>query len=295
MANRAAYLKSKQQHPLVVEDAPMPTPGPSQVVIKTRALAINPADAIIQSTGILIDTFPAILGFDIVGEIVSTGSAVQDFKLGDRVCGVSDSDLGNGSFQLFCAVDATGVAVLPENVSFEQGAVVPVGLCVAGVSLFQQDCLALPLPPLEGRGEANGKVVLVWGGASTVGSCAIQLAKAAGFEVAATSSERNFEYCRSLGASQVFDYKSASVVEEVVAACRSKASAGVFAAYLHDESLGACSKIASALGGKKTVATVIPPGMPLPGGLAEDVKVAFSRLSLQLVFRPVRLMQLQTI
>jgi NADPH:quinone reductase-like Zn-dependent oxidoreductase len=69
--------------------------------------------------------------------------------------------------------------------------------------------------------------VLVWGGASSVGSNGIQLAKAAGYEVITTASPKNFEYVKRLGASEVFDYRSPSVVEDLVNAFNTRTLAGV--------------------------------------------------------------------
>lgn len=63
---------------------------------------------------------------------------------------------------------------------------------------------------------ATGKTVLIWGGSTSVGSCAIQLAVAAGYEVVTTASPRNFDYVRQLGASEVFDYRDAAVVDTLV-------------------------------------------------------------------------------
>ena len=69
--------------------------------------------------------------------------------------------------------------------------------------------------------------MLIWAGASSVGINGIQLAKAAGYEVIATASEKNFEYVKRLGASEVFDYKSETVVDDIVASLKGKTLVGV--------------------------------------------------------------------
>jgi NADPH:quinone reductase and related Zn-dependent oxidoreductases len=80
--------------------------------------------------------------------------------------------------------------------------------------------------PTEPRQAPTGKALLIWGGAGSVGSNAIQLGVAAGYEVFSTASPKNFEYVKKLGVSQVFDYNSPTVVEDLVSALKGKALAG---------------------------------------------------------------------
>ena len=282
MSNKAAWLKTFKGETLTIEDAPMPSPQPHQILIKTRAIGINPADAAVQRLGMIYDAskFPIIMGFDVAGEVEAVGDEVTRFKVGDRVCAFP-IDLGShedyksqrGAFQSYCVANAALVAHVPENVGFAEAAVFPSCLSTAAYAMFMKEAMALSLPPVAGKAEPNGQVVVVWGGSSVVGSCAIQMATLAGYEVVATSSERNFEHCRSLGAMRVFDYKSESVVDDVVAACEGKKSAGVFVAYYNDESTVTCSHIASRLGGNAVVGTVVPPNLPTPEAAAKDVKI----------------------
>lgn len=116
---------------------------------------------------------------------------------------------------------------IPDNVEYTQGCVVPLGFATAAVCLFEKDMLALDYPQVGGT-PSNGKIFVVWGGSSALGSCAIQQATSAGYEVAATASEHNFDYCRRLGAKHVFDHRSANVIEDVVKALKGRDSAGVF-------------------------------------------------------------------
>jgi NADPH:quinone reductase-like Zn-dependent oxidoreductase len=131
----------------------------------------------------------------------------------------------NSSFQLYCATNAKGVAKLPSNVSYAQGSVLPLAISTAASALFQKDAHVLPHP--QPNAKPTGKIVLVWGGGSSVGSCAIQLVKSVGFEVATTASSRNHDYCTSLGAKYVFDHTKASVVDDIVMALKGKNFGGV--------------------------------------------------------------------
>ena len=289
MSNKAAYQKTYKSRPFSVEAAPMPTPKPHQIVIKTRAIGINPADAAVQNVGMVYDAaaHPVILGFDIAGEVHAVGQQVTRFKPGDRVCafpidmgsGEVESKLAHGAFQLYTVSNASLAALVPDNVSFSEAAVFPSCLSTAAWAMFTRETMALDLPPVSGRAAPNGKLVIIWGGSSVVGSCAIQMARLAGYTVIATSSTLNFEHCRSLGAEAVFDYKSPSVIDDIIAACKAtgKECAGAFVAYFHDDSTIACSQIVSQLGGSKVVGTVVPPHMPAPEAVTKDVKITASK------------------
>jgi NADPH:quinone reductase-like Zn-dependent oxidoreductase len=84
--NQAAYLV-KAGTPLEVKDAPMPTAGPGEIVVKNAAVAINPLDCHMQDSGVFVQQWPAIFGCDVAGEVCEVGSGVQRFKKGDRVIG----------------------------------------------------------------------------------------------------------------------------------------------------------------------------------------------------------------
>lgn len=82
--NQAAYL-DKAGTPLVVRDAPLPTPLASEIVVKNAAVAINPLDCHMLDLGVFIRTWPAIFGCDVAGVIYEVGEGVTGFKKGDRV------------------------------------------------------------------------------------------------------------------------------------------------------------------------------------------------------------------
>lgn len=284
MSNRAAILPEAQAHPLKVDDFPMPVAGPHQMIVKNHAVAVNPADAIVQKMGALVTNFPAVLGEDLAGEVVSVGPEVTRFKVGDRVVAMA-SDIKFttdapylGAFQLYCRVDDDVAAKIPESVSYTDACVLPLCMCTAAASTHVKENLALPYPQLNPK--PTGTVVLIWGASSSVGSCAVQLALASGCEVATTSSARNLEYCRGLGAKFPFDYKSETIVDDVVNALNGRQSAGVFCCVQDPDSLRNCARIASKLGGKKFVATVLPPlpQFSMPDGLPDDVTMGWSKL-----------------
>ncbi|KAL4960132.1 zinc-binding alcohol dehydrogenase family protein [Aspergillus stella-maris] len=133
--------------------------------------------------------------------------------------------LEDTAFQEYTLVAQNLASTIPDGLKYEEAVVLPLGLSTAACGLFQEDFLNLQYPKSP-RAPSTGKTLLVWGGASSVGSNAIQLAVAAGYDVIATSSPKNFSYVRSLGASQVFNYNSPTVIEDLVTALEDRTLAG---------------------------------------------------------------------
>jgi NADPH:quinone reductase-like Zn-dependent oxidoreductase len=275
--NLAAWIDGPGK-PVRVEEAPMPQTEADEVLIRSHAVAMNPVDGAIFKTGLIIQNWPAVIGEDVAGIVEAVGSAVTRFKPGDRVLACLDLEAKRsnlGCFQEYCCSPEVLTAKLPDNVNFVDGCVLPLGLTTAACSLFQSGNNELPLPNVNPK--PNGKVFTVWGGSSSVGSCAIQLAKAAGFEVATTCSSHNVQYCKDLGADHVFEYTKDTIVDDVVKALKGKESAGVFDAVMPADTIIKSAEIAHRLGGKKHVATVMVGMGPqvVPDGLPEDVTTSY--------------------
>lgn len=255
--NRAAWMEAKHAS-LKVGPAPYTPPGAGQIVVRNRVVAINPVDWIVQRTGNLTFPYikyPWILGEDSAGEVVEVGAQVSRFKPGDRVlchCAANakhHNRAAEGAFQEYSVVMQNMAAPIPAWMDFEQAAVLPLAVSTAACGLYQKDQLALPHPSFSPK--ATGGTVLVWGGSTSVGSNAIQLAVASGCEVVTTASPRNFDYVRKLGASRVFDYASASVVDDVIAEFRGRSLAGALA--IGAGSLAACIDIVRVCAGRKVI------------------------------------------
>jgi NADPH:quinone reductase-like Zn-dependent oxidoreductase len=280
MSNKAAWLTAAKVKPFKIDDSPMPVPKANEVVIKNRAVAINPTDWAMQALGGIPLPYPYIEGCDTAGEIVAVGSSVQDFKVGDRVLAVMiayiSHNVSNAAFQLFSLAGDNCIAKIPDNISYAEASVLPLAISTAASAIFQQDNLALQLPQINPN--PTGKVVLVWGGSSSLGSCAIQLIGAAGYDVAATASSHNLDYCKSLGAKYVFDHAKEGVVEDIITALKGVESAGAFCAIMVPDVIKQCGKVVSELGGSKFVSTVYAPFMPLQDGLPSDVKTSNGKI-----------------
>ena len=83
--NEAAWIMAPKAKPLVVAEAPMPIANPDEVVIRNRAVAVNPIDWKVQEYGVIVKDYPNVLGCDTAGEVVEVGSNVTKFSKGDRV------------------------------------------------------------------------------------------------------------------------------------------------------------------------------------------------------------------
>ena len=158
------------------------------------------------------------------------------------------------------------VAPIPESMSFEQGAVLPLAISTAAAALYQKSQLALPYPAKDSK--PVNKTVLIWGGSSSVGAAAVQLARASGLTVFATASSRNHELVKSLGAAKVFDYSHSGVADEIAAALKGSDFVGIFDAVSSKGSYTVGMELLSKLGGGKLVGTMPPMGLTPP----ENVK-----------------------
>ncbi len=188
---------------IVIEDVPRPIPGAGQVVIRVAAAGVGPWDALIREhTSVVTVSLPLILGSDLAGIIEGVGADVTQFKVGEKVYGVTNPQFV-GAYAEYALASAKMIGRKPESMSFNEAASVPVVAVTAWQMLFDY-----------AKAQA-GQSVLIHGAAGNVGAYAVQLAKQAGLEVFATAASQDADYVRSLGATTVVDYKTAQF-EDVV-------------------------------------------------------------------------------
>ncbi len=291
--NTSAWITTRNAQ-LDVGPAPYTGPGADQIVVRNHAVAVNPLEWIIQVAGNLMYrwlAYPTVLGSDVAGEVVEIGAAVTRFRVGDRVLGHAvgtDKDSNSaaeGGFQHYTVVLERMASPIPDTMPFEDAAVLPLGLSTAACSLFQTDHLGLRHPSADAR--PIGETLLVWGGSTSVGSNAIQLAVAAGYEVITTASPHNAEYVRSLGAAQVFDHHSPTAVPDIVAAFESRTLAGAIA--IGTTSAAACVRIVGACTDNRFVSLATPPVSFDDLGDEHRSRLAVPRLVLRLITSNVAL------
>ncbi|KAF2204949.1 putative zinc binding dehydrogenase [Delitschia confertaspora ATCC 74209] len=208
--------------PLEIAERNTPEPGPNEVLIQVKAVALNPIDFYQRDFGMPpVPIYPAVLGSDTAGIVAKVGSNVTTSPpVGSRAIALASSFYQNGSpdhgaFQQYALAQAEAVIALPDKLSFEEGSVFPLGTMTAltawttmGISLSTQ------------YSASDKQAVLIWGGASSVGTYAVQSAKTLGFTTYVTASSKHHEYLKKLGAHAVFDYKDADVVAKIVDAVK---------------------------------------------------------------------------
>lgn len=188
-------------------DLPAPLPGPRDVLVRVRAVSVNPADFKARQNKVReraggSDSAPKVLGWDAAGVVEALGSQATLFKKGDEVF-YSGNVAGTGCNSELHAVDERIVGPKPRSLSFAQAAAMPLTFITAWECLF--DRLEAPRQPAAGKPKRS---VLIIGGAGGVGSAAIQLGKRVAGLTVVTSASRpeSVAWCRSLGADQVIDH-----------------------------------------------------------------------------------------
>jgi alcohol dehydrogenase len=200
-----AVIAPRYGAPVEVAEVGEPELRPRDVRIAVRAASLNPLDFKIRDgkTKLVIRLRPPVhLGCDVAGVVEAVGPEVTRFAIGDEVFARLEKDRMGGLAERVCADEAV-VAKKPRNVSFEQAAAIP----LVGLTSLQ----ALR----ESAGLVAGQRVLIHAGAGGVGSHAIQIAKQLGLWVATTTSTKNVELAKSLGADQVIDYKKQKLGDAV--------------------------------------------------------------------------------
>jgi NADPH:quinone reductase-like Zn-dependent oxidoreductase len=241
---------------LAIADRPAPEVGAHDVLITVRAASLNPIDFKIRDGKAKLPIPlkpPVALGCDVAGVVAAVGAEVRRFKIGDEVYARLEK-LRMGGLAELVAADAKVVALKPQHASFEESAAVP----LAGLTALQalRHCAGLKA----------GQRVLILAGAGGVGSLAIQIARNLGLWVATTTSTKNIDFVKSLGADEVIDYTTERIADRV------KDLDAVF------DTLGGASELAS-IGLVKRGGTVV--GV---GGMPD---VAFAREWLPAWTRPM--------
>jgi NADPH:quinone reductase-like Zn-dependent oxidoreductase len=190
---------------LLYEDAPVPSILPDEVLIKVHFAGVNPVDWKIRAGyGRYRDafTFPLILGWDVAGSIVCVGPMVKAFKAGDLVFARPEPK-GNGTYAQYVAVRGFELAPVPSKISMQEAAGIPLASQTAWMGIFEKGNLQ------------KGQRILIHGASGGVGIFAVQFAKLANAYVMATTSAKNVELVKSLGADEVIDYNSEDFSKKV--------------------------------------------------------------------------------
>jgi putative PIG3 family NAD(P)H quinone oxidoreductase len=186
---------------LRLADAPVPSPGPGQVLIEVGYAGVNRPD-VLQRSG----SYPPppgaspYLGLEVSGRIAALGAGVTRWKVGDAVCALTPG----GGYAEYCVTDAEHCLPIPQGMSMLEAAALPETYFTVWTNVFERG------------GLKSGQTMLVHGGSSGIGLTAIQLAHAFGARVMTTvGNEDKARACREAGADLVINYRHEDYVEVV--------------------------------------------------------------------------------
>lgn len=207
MSSTMRALITKEGKTAAVEQVPVPEPGENEILVKVYYVAQNPTDwkqvASVKPGN--------IVGCDFAGTVFKSNGS--KWREGQRVAGFVQGTAPKpprGAFAEFCVVEASLVFPIPDDITYQQAAVIPLAFATAVQAMFQR--LNLPEPS---KPEKSATTFLVNGGTSSVGKYAIQLGKLAGLFVIATGSKKNHQLLQSLGADACVDYKDENWPEQI--------------------------------------------------------------------------------
>jgi len=196
------YLPIEDTDSLVDFELEIPKPLGRDLLVNIHAIAVNPIDTKIRKPKDKVEEVPKVLGWDAAGIVVDTGPEASLFNVGDKVfyAGELNRNGTNAEYQL---VDERLVGHMPQTLTMEQGAALPL------TSVTAWECLFDRLGILEDTAKNQGKSILIIGGAGGVGSIAIQLAKnVAGLQVITTASRpETIHWVKELGADEVINHR----------------------------------------------------------------------------------------
>ena len=181
---------------LVIKDVPVPEVGDNEVLVNIKAAGVNPLDNMIVRGEVKLIVpykFPLIMGNEFAGVVEKTGGKVAGFKKGDRVYARMPLDK-IGAFAEYASVRADALAKIPDYLSFEEAASVP----LTALTAWQ----AYELMNVQ-----KGGKLFISGGTGSVGAMAIPIAKSLGLTVITNGSGDNEERVRALGTDQFIDYR----------------------------------------------------------------------------------------
>jgi len=261
---------------LYFAQVPIPALRPHDVLVRVKAVSVNPVDTKQRAGGAPgspVPNPPKIIGWDAAGIVEAIGSAAELFAVGDAVFFAGDITRA-GSYAALVAVDERIVGRKPHSLSFEEAAAVPLVALTAWEGLLEM------LDAQKGEAGTGQRLCLVVGGGGGVGSMAIQIAKkVCNLHVIATASRpESAAYCRQLGADHVVDH-SGSLVDELTRLDMSGADYIFSAARLTNfpqlaAALNPLGKICCILGGDEARRLDVSRLFPIRGTLAFEFMFA---------------------
>ncbi|KAI0732105.1 GroES-like protein [Fomitopsis betulina] len=194
-----------------VEEVEVPQVGDNDILVQVVATAQNPTDwkfvDYVQNHG-------SILGCDWSGYVVAAGKKVASHRVGDHVAGFVQGGTypDYGAYAEYVRTPAELAWAVPEGTTHEEAAALGCAFWTAVQALYNPSRLGLVEPPSRAEGK---QWIFIYGGSTSVGQYATQLAHLSGYKVATVASSRNFDLCKSLGADFVTDYHEPNAVQMI--------------------------------------------------------------------------------
>lgn len=192
-----AAIMNRKNDELEVTDIPVPEIDDDEVLVKVKYAGVNPLDNMIVREEVKLITpykYPLVMGNEFSGIIEKTGSNAGIFSEGDRVYGRMPLDK-IGAFAEYAAISKDAIAKIPEYLSFEQAACVPL------TALTAMQAFELMKP-------SEGESIFISGGTGSLGAMAIPIAKSMGLNIITSGSEKNRQRVMDLGVSEFIDYRT---------------------------------------------------------------------------------------
>ncbi|KAJ3555188.1 hypothetical protein NP233_g12267 [Leucocoprinus birnbaumii] len=219
---QTALMLHEKFGPVTRTSRPIPqTANAGEIIVKIHSSSVNGMDWKIPKYGIIISEYPAVLGYDVAGDVIAVGEGVTKFAVGDKVFGSSLPYADFGAYQSYCRLNSDFAAKIPPSLTYDQACTIPIVFFAAYCGMYNKLPNGMNLTPLipSGRNKYTNKPILIVGGGSYVGSFAIQCAKHSGFSpIIVTSSLKHTERIKALGVTHVIDrYASTSALRAEVA------------------------------------------------------------------------------
>ncbi|RSL55299.1 hypothetical protein CEP51_014566 [Fusarium floridanum] len=255
----------------VQDNVPVPTITSNEILVKVKAVALNPTDFkhldFISPPG-------SIIGCDYAGVVEKVGDAAgATWKVGDRIAGAVHGGLfpDKGAFAEYLKVEADLAWKIPENVSDTDAATYGVSAVTAMLSLN----VLHGLPFVDGKTAApRNEAIFIYAGSTSAGLYHIQLAKAVGCTVVTTASPHSFDLVKKYGADAVYDYRSPTVVEDIIKDYPNMSKA--VDCFSEGKSTTVCAEVIKKKGGK--VITLLPNGKSKIPNVTYDPVLAYTAL-----------------
>jgi len=198
---KAVIIKEKGSFEnILVEEISIPVIQPDEILVRVNAAGANPVDWKAVLNGVF--PMPLILGSDIAGIIEAVGADIKNYKAGDEIIGSLQWDK-QSAYAEYVVTKEKYITHKPKNLTLQESAAVPLASLTAWQALFDHGHLE------------TGQKIVIHAGAGGVGLFALQFAKWKGAYTIVTSSERNVDFLKSVGADEVVDYTKYKLTDKV--------------------------------------------------------------------------------